>query len=329
MPARVDTLTSEFFGVLSADGFMPVPIETILPQTVPNFDLYNRVGHEYILYRTGEHPFTEEQHRALREHHARALHVPEKHASAYWRYVKEHITAILSDATFSPRRKAEVFHASAIGLTREVLLNPTGQESLATAGEVVKASAQLLVEGPRGFHAFLDMVGKDSSFYAHSVNVCTYGIALAQAVGLPREKLHELGTGLLLHDLGMVGVPDEIVNKPGSLDDHEWQIIRGHPARGLQIYEESGGQGEIATAVILFHHERMDGSGYPQGLQGAGIPLVARIAATVNVFDALTTVRPFRPARTTYQALACMKQELKTTVDQDLLNELIPLLGPG
>jgi HD-GYP domain-containing protein (c-di-GMP phosphodiesterase class II) len=229
----------------------------------------------------------------------------------------------------APKRKAEVFHASAIGLTRDVLTDPKSRHTLETASELVRGSAQLLLEGRPGFHAFLRMVGKDSNFYAHSINVCTYGIALARAAGLPFDRLAELGIGLLLHDLGMVGVPEEVVNKRGALTDQEWEVIRGHPERGLGIYNETGGASDVARAVILTHHERMDGTGYPRGLRGPSIPLVGRIASTVNIFDALTTTRPYRPALSTYAALTCMKQELRSAIDQDLLDHFIRFLGPG
>jgi len=320
--------TREFFGVINADGYVPILLETLRVDAVPDFDLYNRGGRDYILYRRGEHPFTEDQRRSLIEHRVRALYVPADHMNLYWRYVKRNISIILSDPQMPPKRKAEVFHTSAIGLTHEVLNNPTSEEMLRTAGEIVKGSAQLLLEGRPGFHAFLNMVGKDTNLYSHAVNVCTYGIALARAVSLPPDRLSELGIGLLLHDLGMVGVPQEVFNKTTSLSEEEWEIIRGHPERGLAIYEETGGESDVARAVILHHHERMDGNGYPQGLGGASIPLVARIGATVNVFDALTTARPFRPALSSFAALKAMKQDLKTALDQDLVDQFIRILGP-
>jgi HD-GYP domain-containing protein (c-di-GMP phosphodiesterase class II) len=328
VPEQTKTSPREYFGVPNADGFVPILVETLRADSMPDFDLYNRVEAQYLLYRKGELPFTAEQHRSLGTHRVHVLYVPQESIGAYWRYVQQNIALILSDPKLPPRRKAEVFHASAIGLTRGVLTHPTSRETLQTASEVVKGSAQLLMEGRQGFHAFLNMVGKDANLFSHAVNVCTYGIALSQGAGIPSDRLPELGTGLLLHDLGMVGIPEEIVNKPGSLTAGEWQIIRAHPERGIQIYVETGGRSEVAKSVIIGHHERVDGSGYPRGLRGTGIPLVARISATVNVFDALTTARPFRPALSTYAAITAMRQELRNSIDQDLLDLFIRILGP-
>ncbi len=329
MGTETTTSEREFFGVPNADGYVPVLLETLRIDSIPDFDLYNRVGKEYILYRRGKHPFTEEHRRALVENGVRALYVPEKEIGRYWDYLKENVTVILSDPQLPPQRKAEVFHASAIGLTRNVFATRGSEEALKTAGEVVKGSAQLLLEGRQGFHAFLQMVGTDANFYSHAVNVCTYGIALARDLGLPHDQLAELGTGLLLHDLGMIGVPPETVKKAQSLTSQEWEPIYAHPERGLIMYEEGGGKSDIAKAVILNHHERMDGSGYPRGLLGPEIPLVGRIAGVVDVFDALTTERPYRPALSTFQALVCMKRDLRAGLDQDLVQRLIRILGPA
>ena len=102
-----------------------------------------------------------------------------------------------------------------------------------------------------------------------------------------------------------------------------------HPERGLNHYVQCGGLSETAKTVILCHHERSDGSGYPRGLTGSRIPLVGRISAIVNIFDALTTTRPFRPALSTYAALSCMKQEMRGAVDQKTLDRFIRLLAPS
>ena len=331
---RVSELTKasprEYLGVPNADGYVPVLVETLRVGSVPPFDLYQRVESAYILYRKGDLSFTEDS--AVRW-------ATTAFDSSTCRRARPSPTGGTSSRTsrrscgsrLPPRRKAEVFHASAIGLARDVLSHAVSPETLETASEIVKGSARLLMEGREGFHAFLNMVGKDANLYSHAqaINVCPYGIALAQAAGLPPDKLAELGIGLLLHDLGMIGVPEEIVNKPGSLSAAEWQLIRGHPERGIQLYAESGGRSDLAKAVILCHHERVDGNGYPRGMRGNAIPLAGRIAATVNIFDALTTTRPYRPALSTLAAVTSMKRELGGSVDQDLLDRFIHILGPA
>ena len=320
----------EVFGVPNERGFVPILLETLRVDSIPDFDLYNRVGRDYILYRAGSHPFTEKQRQALLEHGVKALYVPASQIDRYWHYLERNITPILADPLLAPQKKAEIFHATSIGLTREIFNQPRSAKALRQAGEVVKGSAELLLSGKPGFHAFLQMVGQDSNLYTHSVNVCTYGIALAKAVGITdKERIQELGLGLLLHDLGMTEIPEEVLSRPGPLSTEQWQLIRSHPRKGAEIYRSSGGENETVLRVILTHHERVDGSGYPEGLVGREIPLVGRIAAIANVFDALTTARPFRPALTTYAALTCMKQEMGSFLDGELLDAFICLLGPA
>lgn len=328
MPTAAKKATREDFGVPNAAGFVPIPLDTLRVDSIPDFNLYNRVGRDYILYRTGAHPFTDRQRQALIDHMVKALYVPAAELALYWQYLERNISLILSDPLLPPEKKAEVFKTTAIGLTRDVLTSPASQAMLQKAGEVVKSSARLLLHGKRGLHAFIRMIGRDANLYAHSVNVCTYGIALARAAGVDAARLEEMGIGLLLHDLGMTETAEAAVNKPGPLTSAQWQAIRAHPDRGLKRYEECGGNSDVVRVVILCHHERCDGTGYPRGLARRQIPVPARIAAIANVFDALTTARPFRPALTTYAAIKSMKQEIGNSLDQEMLDIFIRLMGP-
>ncbi len=317
------------YGIANEDGYVPIPLETMRIDSIPSFNLYNRVGTDYILYRGGSHPFTEKQSRTLIEHKVRVLYVPAGEIAQYWTYLEQNVALILADPVLPPEKKAEVFRVTAVGLTRDVLTSPASRVALHKAGEVVKCSAQLLLHGKAGLHAFLRMVGVDSDLFAHSVNVCTYGIALARAAGIVGPRLEELGVGLLLHDMGMTETPERLMSKPGPLSSDEWQAIRAHPAAGMRRFEQCGGTSDGARNVILCHHERLDGTGYTRALVGRQVPTVGRVAAIANVFDALTTARPFRPALSTLQALISMKQDLRTALDQPLLDLFIRLLGPG
>jgi putative two-component system response regulator len=119
-----------------------------------------------------------------------------------------------------------------------------------------------------------------------------------------------LRIGGSLHDIGKIGVPESILNKPGPLTDEEWKVMRTHPEIGHRICTSLGRTLEIALTVIRHHHERLDGSSYPDGLAGDQIPMVARIMAVVDVYDALVTDRPYRAALTREQAVATLRAEV-------------------
>jgi ribonuclease P protein subunit RPR2 len=135
----------------------------------------------------------------------------------------------------------------------------------------------------------------------HAQRVSLYAVAAARRLGVAADELEQLRWGAILHDVGMIAVPDAILSQSGPLRPDEWALVRAHPERGARLLEHIPELG-AAVAIIRCHHERFDGAGYPLGLRGAAIPLGARIVAVADALDAITTERPYRPTRTWEQA---------------------------
>jgi response regulator RpfG family c-di-GMP phosphodiesterase len=165
---------------------------------------------------------------------------------------------------------------------------------------------------------------RDHYTAGHSRRVQRHALALADAVGLPRRqrRLLELAAGL--HDIGKSGVPDAILNKPGRLTDGEMELVRQHPVIGERILAPIIRNREV-LAAIRGHHERLDGTGYPDGLRGDQVPLLARLIAIPDVFDALTTSRAYRDPLPLDAALAIMREGAGTQFDADLLEVFLSL----
>lgn len=144
---------------------------------------------------------------------------------------------------------------------------------------------------------------RDSYTHGHSERTARVATELAINLGLPEDRLRVIARGAFLHDLGKIGIPDSVLNKPSKLTPEERAIIETHPRLG---YEMARGADSLREAldVILYHHERFDGSGYPAGLTGTKIPLEARVVAVADVWDALTTDRAYRPGWEPHKALA-------------------------
>lgn len=136
---------------------------------------------------------------------------------------------------------------------------------------------------------------RDAYTGKHAERVTAYGMELARAVGLPVEDSPQVEFGFLLHDIGKVAVPDAILFKTSKLTEEEYALIARHPIVGSEILRDVDFIGE-GKLVVRHHHERWDGTGYPDGLAGDDIPLVARVFAVADTLDALTTDRPYRPA---------------------------------
>jgi response regulator RpfG family c-di-GMP phosphodiesterase len=166
---------------------------------------------------------------------------------------------------------------------------------------------------------------KDTYTRGHSERVADYGRALAQASGIKRRDLDMVMFGAMLHDIGKIGVAEGILNKPGPLTPEEWRVVRAHPEMGARIVSHIE---YLAPAVglILHHHERIDGRGYPHGLTGDEIELGTRIVTVVDSFDAMTTHRPYRRAMEVRQAIKLLKTHAGRQFDAQIVDTFVDLV---
>jgi putative nucleotidyltransferase with HDIG domain len=191
-------------------------------------------------------------------------------------------------AELARREREAVLHARQLERYAEDL-NDTFKEERARSQELTRSYTATVRALSNAVEARDAYTGK------HAERVAAYGIEIARALGLSKPDAPEMEFGFLLHDIGKIAVPDAILYKPGALTSEERQMMARHPTAGAEIL---GGIDFLQEAleVVRSHHERWDGTGYPDGLKGEGIPVAARVFAVADVFDALTTDRPYRPA---------------------------------
>jgi putative two-component system response regulator len=151
--------------------------------------------------------------------------------------------------------------------------------------------------------------GKDPYTHGHCERLSDYSAALAQHIGLPGDQIVALRRSGVVHDIGKIAIPDSIILKPTSLSPEEWKLMREHPVIGERICMPLKSFRAVLP-IIRHHHEKLDGSGYPDGLKGDQIPVTARVLQIVDVYDALTTVRPYKPAFSITDALQTIKMEV-------------------
>ncbi len=149
---------------------------------------------------------------------------------------------------------------------------------------------------------------RDKQTAGHCERIAFTAVAIGLALSLNRSEILALHRGGHLHDLGKVGMPDSILFKPGKLNAEEWKIMRSHPARGEEICRPLASLASVLP-IIRHHHERWDGSGYPDGLSGDQIPYLARIVQVADIYDALVNPRPYKPGYSPKQALRILREE--------------------
>lgn len=168
---------------------------------------------------------------------------------------------------------------------------------------------------------------KDDYTYLHSVAVCALMIALGRQLGLEGSILREAGMAGLLHDIGKIATPEDVLNKPGCLSPEEFEIMKEHPANGWAILKEAHGISASTLDVCLHHHERLDGTGYPEKLSGEAISLFARMGAVCDVYDAITSERCYKSAWEPAEAIRKMAEWKDGNYDETVFHAFVKTVG--
>jgi HD-GYP domain-containing protein (c-di-GMP phosphodiesterase class II) len=194
-----------------------------------------------------------------------------------------------------------------------------------SAAEIVVAEESFL--GPRVRALLVSLENKDRSTERHTRRVALLAVRVGEQLRLPPASLRHLAVGALLHDIGKLAVADAVLGKPGALTDAEFEEIKRHPGAGLRLLADLGGFDPEVHRLVGSHHERLDGSGYPEGLRDAEIGIGPRILAICDVFDALTSDRVYRGAWTEAEALDLLRGEAGTKLDAACVHALEQVLS--
>lgn len=207
------------------------------------------------------------------------------------------------------------------------MANPKSGTHIERASTWVNNTVSHIVKNENTFSSLFEVTSHDYRTYSHSINMSVIGLLFGKYLSLNPHELDCLGTGLLLHDIGKVVVSPEIINKTSRLTKEEFDEIKKHPKAGLDILELKKNVDSLCLKIVAQHHENRDGTGYPYGLGGPDIHLFGSIARILDVYDAMTTNRPYAPAKRPFAALAEMKAEMLDCFDGELLKEFIWFLG--
>lgn len=198
------------------------------------------------------------------------------------------------------------------------------------AGQVVELVEEIsasVLRNPNALISLARLKNSDEYTYMHSVAVCALMIALARQLGLSEEQVREAGMAGLLHDIGKMMIPDDILNKPGKLTDSEFDTVRSHPLAGGKILMDSQQVSAMVLDVCLHHHEKVDGSGYPHRLMGDQISLFARMGAVCDVYDAITSDRPYKNGWDPAESIRKMAEWCKGHFDEAVFKAFVKSVG--
>lgn len=316
----------------NAMRLLPIPIDS-LDYRAHALDMYiwHRSEGEPALYRAAGTEFTAEDASRLASQKIEFLYINATQHKVYREALAGRLEAQFQDESLSRQERARVVRTACARMIEDVLLFPGQAEPLDAVVEMAGRFTSWSESDPATFSYMLEMSDHDFYTTTHMVNVGVgCGLLASRLRGEDREFSERLCTGGLLHDVGKRGVPEDVLNKEGKLSEEEWQMVRQHPLLG---HEELACHERLPQEVLemaMDHHERPDGTGYPNGRSGAELSLPARICAVVDVFDALTAARPYRGPMPPANALKIMEEGVGTQFDElvfrtwrELVDELV------
>jgi HD-GYP domain-containing protein (c-di-GMP phosphodiesterase class II) len=242
--------------------------------------------------------------------------------------VPEGLRETIFDKTLPPLTKAKQVHEYSGEMIKNLLDNPTAENINATKRAVADV-VDLILEDMETSHHLMMITDHDYYTYTHSVHVGVLSVCLARNIfqRSHAHDLHELGAGFFLHDLGKVRINQEIINKPGKLTDEEMAEMRKHPNLGFMILHETKQMTQESKIIVLQHHERFDGTGYPKGIRGDELHVYGKICAIADVYDALTTDRPYRRKMQPFEGLKIMKDQMMHHFQKDLFEQFVLMIA--
>lgn len=205
--------------------------------------------------------------------------------------------------------------------------NPQSLKNLELAKKSVKSTVNLIIKDESVLDTALSTFSHSYQTHSHSVHVKVYAICLGKKLGLKKEILEDLGLAALLHDIGKTKIPKPILDKQSKFNYNEYNKIQEHSILGYEIAKNLGIKKHNILQGIKSHHEKLDGSGYPQGLTKNKIHLFARIICICDIFDSLSSKKTYRDSLSAFETLLKMKKEMKNQLDINILNQFILMLN--
>lgn len=314
-----------------SDNYMPVILDTILADTIVGCDLYiqNFVNGEirYILYCNGTNTIRSEKIEELQKHKIEMLFIHKEDQNKYLKYVESSLKNIIRDNRINIIEKAQVVYQVAKNIMLDVFSDPRSGIHVYRAKNLVEATIDMIITNKNASLAIINILSFDYYTYSHSVNVAILGLLFSKYLGIKFEELNVLGTGLLFHDIGKTQIESEIINKKEKLNEKEFTRIKMHVELGANILTKVRDIGDVSLFPVRQHHEKCNGKGYPNRLQGDDIHKFGKIASIIDVYDALTTRRSYADAKKPFSALNIMKNEMEGSFDDELFTKFILFLG--
>ena len=315
-------------GQTTPSCLVAIAVETLLPRDALDFDLYiwPSADSPPILYREANYPLEEADLDRLLSQGVQVVYIPAAKCRSYQQYLRK---VVLRNSRLRPTQRFTLLKKANRGVFESAFRSGVPGRMIEFAEEFGRQLWEVVCDREMVLSHLFAVMDHDYFTYTHLTNVCTYSVALAHWVGITRPgEIGAIAAGALLHDYGKWQVPPGILNKRDRLTPSEREIIRQHVQAGFTAFcsQENIHWGQLM--MIYQHHERINGRGYPVGLTGEEIHPWARICAIADVFDALTSARPYRPPDPLEDVLEYLQQRAGSDFDPEMVRCWVAKICP-
>jgi len=314
------------------DKTVYIPIDALVYRndSLRTFDVFWKAGDGKIaLYCSkGENLSLDLKAKLELKYLTKKLYVRKQDKASYDHYIEMRLQEILGTENMSTEVKASAAFGTIKRIANELFANPKAG-IIRRWKQSILNTMDFVLSDHNAFHRLMQMTMTDNTLYDHCVNVGILGMGLAAEM-LKNDiefDYDEAVPAFFLHDIGKCALPVEVLRKQKTFTSLDWTLMKRHPAEGCEILRKNGMLTEEAHIIVGQHHERHDGSGYPRGLKGSEIHLYATLCALADVFDGLTSQRPYHSEHSTFGALRIMQKEMRREFDPKLFAMFVSLFG--
>lgn len=303
--------------------FIPISLESIEPLIFPDVALYIRTGGNYVLYKNHGRDFSDHDHERLSKNGVEFVFVSKSDMDVITSHTEASAERLLRSDILNARAKGKMIYQTSINFVDDIFNNPEKSTDLDRTRRLIENLMLYLSDNQDAITSLETVMSHNYHTFVHSLQVASLTLLMhTVAFVMSRDEMLDVGTGAILHDIGKIFVPQEILNKSGKLNEAEIEILRRHPEEGYVYLQNKGVFSPVSLTIVRLHHERCDGSGYPLGLKSREIPRSAQITGIADVYCSLTTDLDGNRTMPPHIAVQLMRNQMKGLFSPHLLDTL-------
>ena len=307
--------------------YYDVPLDSLRIDSKPYFNVFAKIENDYKVCHPEGKPFTDEDLNRLLGKGIMSVYIHASNTEYYSRYLDDNLTDILGNPNMTVNEKAQFSHSVIAGIAR-VLFEQPKLEITQLFKSSISSVTDFVLKDEDAISELIRLTSYSFSLSTHSVNVGIFALGLAKMLlgKDPFHNMHEIAAGFFLHDIGKSMIPQSILQKAGPLTHNEWRSLKLHPTEGYKLLNQFKICNNDIKTIVMQHHERNNGRGYPYGLHEDEIHLYSKICSIADVFEALTSNRPYKKeSKSSFSALLILRKEMAKEFDQHMFQQFVLL----